>query len=952
MASLDDALRRVPPQSLDAEESVLGGVLLDLHALDRAIEVMGAEDFYREAHRKIFRAMLALSEKGEPIDLVTLSDTLKSRGELQDIGGATYLAELVDKVPSAANIAHYARIVREKAVMRSLINVANEISGRCYNGEEDIEQFLDEAERLIFEVSEKRVRPAFYKMSDMIMDTVKTVERLFERKELVTGVPTGFLDLDRMTAGLQPADLIIVAARPSMGKCLKYDAEIVDAETGEVRTIEEICQTQKVNLLTLGGQLKLHSTSPSHYIPDGVKPVYRVRTALGREVETTLSHPFLTLAGWRPLTELKVGDRVAVPRTLPVFGHGDLPDHTVKLLGYLLGDGDLTEACPRFTNGNARIMADFIESTEQFGGLRTTVSDNHGTRTPTCRIAAQRKDTTDCAREIGKKIREVRSQLRISQRQLAFQLNVSPALLCLIEKGGQFPAQSFLQRIAEILRTPLAEFVKDSDELVRDNGLTRWLREQGLMGKGAAEKFIPPIVFTLPKAKIALFLNRLFSCDGSAFVYKTQQAGISYSSVSPKLACQVQHLLLRFSILSKLREKRVRYKDTQRVAYEVEILSSADILTFAREIGIFGKEAALEQVMNTVSSRRQGWTKDTLPMEVWALVNAVKATKSWSEIYKQMGRASSHNIHNWRRQPRRETLHLIGQVLESQQLMALATSDVYWDTIVAIEYIGDHRVYDLTVPETHNFVANDVLVHNTAFVLNIAQYVALHANTAVGVFSLEMSKEQLVMRMLCSEARVDNAKVRTGYLGERDFPRLAMAAGRLAEAPVFIDDTPAQNVLELRAKARRLKRESNVGLIVIDYLQLMRGLTSSENRTQELSEISRSLKSLAKELNVPVIALSQLNRQVEQRADKRPMMSDIRESGSIEQDADVIMFIYRDEVYKSDSQDEGVAEIVVGKQRNGPTGTVRLAFRREYTRFDNLTMGEPEAPPPEESEGG
>jgi len=238
----------------------------------------------------------------------------------------------------------------------------------------------------------------------------------------------------------------------------------------------------------------------------------------------------------------------------------------------------------------------------------------------------------------------------------------------------------------------------------------------------------------------------------------------------------------------------------------------------------------------------------------------------------------------------------------------------------------------------------------TAFVLNIAQYVALHANTAVGLFSLEMSKEQLVMRMLCSEARVDNAKVRTGYLGERDFPRLAMAAGRLAEAPIFIDDTPAQNVLELRAKARRLKREANVGLIVIDYLQLMRGLTAQENRTQELSEISRSLKSLAKELGVPVIALSQLNRQVEQRADKRPMMSDIRESGSIEQDADVIMFIYRDEVYKADSQDEGVAEVVVGKQRNGPTGTVRLAFRREYTRFDNLVeaMGEPNEPTPEE----
>jgi replicative DNA helicase len=177
-------------------------------------------------------------------------------------------------------------------------------------------------------------------------------------------------------------------------------------------------------------------------------------------------------------------------------------------------------------------------------------------------------------------------------------------------------------------------------------------------------------------------------------------------------------------------------------------------------------------------------------------------------------------------------------------------------------------------------------------------------------------------------------------LGERDFPRLAMAAGRLAEAPIYIDDTPAQNVLELRAKSRRLKREANIGLVIIDYLQLMRGLTAQENRTQELSEISRSLKSLAKELNIPVIALSQLNRQVEQRADRRPMMADIRESGAIEQDADVIMFIYRDEVYSKDESKKGLAEVIIAKQRNGPTDTINLTFLGEFTRFENYTERE------------
>ena len=443
MTTLEQALRKVPPQNLEAEESVLGGILLDPDALDRIIEVMSASDFYRDAHRTIFETMLALSERGEPIDLITLSDALKARGQLPQVGGATFLAELGDKVPSAANVAHYARIVRDKAVLRSLIRVSGEIVGRCYDSQDDIEQFLDEAERLIYDVSEQRIRPAFFKVGDMIMDTIKTVEQLYERKEMVTGVPTGFLDLDQKTAGLQPADLVIIASRPSMGK--------------------------------------------------------------------------------------------------------------------------------------------------------------------------------------------------------------------------------------------------------------------------------------------------------------------------------------------------------------------------------------------------------------------------------------------------------------------------------------------------------------TAFALNIAQYVALQTNATVGVFSLEMAKEQLVMRLLCAEARVDNAKVRAGYLAERDFPRLAMAAGRLAEAPIFIDDTPGLNVLELRAKARRLKREHDLGVVIVDYLQLMRGLDQKqENRVQELAEISRGLKALAKELQVPVVALSQLNRQVETRGDKRPIMSDIRESGSIEQDADVILFLYRDEMYHADSADEGTAEIIIGKQRNGPIGTVRLAFRSEYTRFENL----------------
>jgi replicative DNA helicase len=214
-----------------------------------------------------------------------------------------------------------------------------------------------------------------------------------------------------------------------------------------------------------------------------------------------------------------------------------------------------------------------------------------------------------------------------------------------------------------------------------------------------------------------------------------------------------------------------------------------------------------------------------------------------------------------------------------------------------------------------------------------------------------MGKEQLVFRMLCSEAHVDQSKVRAGYAAERDYPKLAIAADRLSEAPLFIDDTPGLGVLELRAKARRLSRERevNLGMIIVDYLQLMKG-PPTDSREQEISAISRSLKALAKELQVPVVALSQLNRQVEQRADKRPVMADLRESGAIEQDADVIMFLYRDWVYNPKTADEREAELIIGKQRNGPTGTVPLAFFAELTRFENRTDDEIEFVGEEEME--
>jgi len=233
-------------------------------------------------------------------------------------------------------------------------------------------------------------------------------------------------------------------------------------------------------------------------------------------------------------------------------------------------------------------------------------------------------------------------------------------------------------------------------------------------------------------------------------------------------------------------------------------------------------------------------------------------------------------------------------------------------------------------------VAGRPSMGKTAFCMNIAQFAAMQHKVPVAVFSLEMSKSQIVQRMLCSEARIDTHALRRGMMPEEDWPKLSLAAGRLSAAPIFIDDSAGMSPLEIKAKARRLKAQYDLGLILIDYLQLIQTGLRVENRQQEISQISRSLKGLARELNIPVVAVSQLSRAVELRSNQRPRLSDLRESGALEQDADVVAFIYREEYYKPKSSKKGIAEVIISKQRNGPTGTIELAFLKEYTRFENL----------------
>jgi replicative DNA helicase len=920
---------RSPPYSAEAELAVLGGMLIDADALTKAIEVVDDTMFYREGNRRAFRAMQRIFERGDVIDALTLAEDLRNHGDLESVGGMQFIASIMDAVPTAANIEYHAKIVREKALLRRLIEAATTIIQDTYDNPGEVDELLDKAEHKIFEVAQTHDRKGFVWIKEILWPTFEKIEALQNNNSSVTGVPTGFADLDELTAGFQPSDLIIVAARPSMGKCLSWDSEIV-LEDGSVATIQEIYERREARLLTLGADWKLGITEPSAFVDDGEKPVFRVTTRLGRQIETTLTHPFLTIGGWKPLGEIGVGDHVAVPRTIPVSGTGEMRESEVKLLGYLIGDGGLTGTNPRFINSDARVRDDFAGAVAEFGGASVTLEDSRGTRTPYLSVRRDRA-VTNAARESAlASVVAMMPAERGAGVRIALEMGVGKSAVSHWARRRSVPSAAKRRALASAVGVDIT-----ADGQLDRNPLVSWLDEL---------KSVPAAVFSLRTELVALFVNRLFATDGWATVLASGEAQLGYASVSERLARQIQHLLLRFGVIASLRKRMVRYGEGRRPAWQLDITDARSIRTFAREIGIFGKEVALDATVLAVESKRYQTNRDLVPVGVWDRIERAKGGESWSSLARRAGIVGWTNLHVGERALSRDRLAKLADALDDAELRSLAASDVYWDEVVSIEPLGLKQVYDLTVPGTHNFVANDVCVHNTAFTLNIAQHAAISAKKPVAFFSLEMSKESLVQRVLCAEARVDASRLRRGRLLDDEYARLATAAGYLNTAPIYIDDSAGISVLEMRAKARRLKSDrQDLSLIIVDYLQLMTGgKGKTENRQQEVSEISRGLKALAKELDVPVVALSQLSRAVEQRPDKRPMMSDLRESGAIEQDADLIMFLYRPEYYfgptdKEGNNIEGRAEVIIGKQRNGATGTVQMMFLKEFTRFESYS---------------
>jgi replicative DNA helicase len=462
-----------------------------------------------------------------------------------------------------------------------------------------------------------------------------------------------------------------------------------------------------------------------------------------------------------------------------------------------------------------------------------------------------------------------------------------------------------------------------------------WLKSFGLWGKTAEHKRFPESVWRWDSSRLIEFLKAIMSCDGTIY----SLAGfprIEFAVASQGLAEDMHHAFVRLGIISKLWRKKER-------CWRVEITEPASVRRYQEIVGWIGEKS---RRFRTQSSRRHS-NLGHLPKAIWRDIQIAAGERglTLTEIAIRAGERGAgkpgFNLHTSRGMTQ-DRLAAYAAVLHETGLQQLASDAIYWDEVVSIQPTGEHQVYDLTVPDTNNFIAQDILVHNTSFALNVGLHAALERKKSIAIFSLEMSKEQLTERLLTEQAQIDAQRLHRGLLSEAEFDRVSNALGPLGEASIYIDDTPVMDELTLQLKARQAKMRHGIDMIIVDYLQLMHGRSrGDDNRVQEVSSISRALKGLARELRIPVLAISQLSRAPEQRPDKRPILSDLRESGSIEQDSDLVMFLFRPEYYKSDER-PGIAEVIVSKHRNGPTGMIELKFRRDHTRFYNLETRRPE----------
>ncbi len=847
------AFDRTPPQDVNAEMSVLGGMLISKDAIADVVETIRGSDFYRPAHETIYDAILDLYGRGEPADGITVADELRRRGELEKIGGAAYLADLVAGVPTAANAGYYARIVNERAVLRRLVEAGTRIVQLGYARDGgDVSDLVNNAQAEIYAVTERRTTEDYLPLAEIIGGTMDEIEAAGHRGEGMTGVPTGFADLDRLTNGLHPGQMIIIAARPAIGKALALDTPL-PTPTGWT-TMGEVAVGD--HLLAADGT-PTRVVAATEVMTD--RPCYEVVFDDGTTIVADAEHLWetSTRAQRRKATvgapaEASVLTTREIAETLRCATADQRANHTVRTAGALqlpaadlpihpyalgvwLGDGH--SASSRFTSADPEI-AMVIE------GLGYQVAERPGAKgiakLYSLRLpdepSADERECVVCGTRFVPRLPQVKTCGRSCGGRSKGIGPRSEAPACR-DCGGPSTGQGRCM------------------ECIKDHGsVAALLRKVGVLNN----KHIPAEYLRGSEAQRRALLAGLLDTDGTVNPTGSPQ----FCVTNRRLAEDVRELVHSLGYRTGWSERPVKGRS--------EASSTAFTITFTTDYDVFWLE------------RKQ-------------LVHKERRNRSTARLTQR--------------------------------------------TIVDVRPIASVPVRCVQVDnDEHLYLASRAMIptHNSTLAIDMARSASIkHGQTSV-VFSLEMGRNEITMRLLAAEARVHLQKLRNGNMGDDDWQKLAKVMGKVSEAPLFIDDSPNMTLTEIRAKARRLKQRHDLKLVVIDYLQLMTSGKRVESRQQEVSEFSRALKLLAKELEVPVIALSQLNRGPEQRGDKKPQMSDLRESGSIEQDADMVILLHREDAYEKESPRAGEADLIVAKHRNGPTDTITVAFQGHYSRFVDM----------------
>ncbi|MQY27149.1 hypothetical protein NRB56_27310 [Nocardia sp. RB56] len=847
-----------------AEQSVLGGMLLSKDAIADVVEVLRPGDFYRPAHQAVYDSILDLYGRGEPADPVTVAASLDRRNELKRIGGPPYLVTLTQTVPTAANASYYAEIVAEKAILRRLVEAGTRIVQYGYAGADgqDVAEVVDRAQAEIYEVTERRSSEDYSPLEELLQPTMDEIDSIASRGGMSLGVPTGFTELDEITNGLHPGQMIIVAARPGVGKALALDTPL-PTPTGWT-TMGEVAVGDR--LLDAHGR-PTRVVAATEVLLD--RPCYEVEFSDGTVIVADEQHQWLTetrasrrsaqqaasgyhryrtqrtFAAVRTTAEIAATLRCAtadrrlnhsVANTAPL----QLPDQHLLVPPYTLGAwlGDGTSAAAQLTTADPEVVAR-IEAEGIVAAPSETTALRYSLRLPDDEPVAPRSCVV-CGAEFVPFTSEIRTCGRSCGGKARFVSAPVPAPTC-----PQCGEASIGLRLCQRCRNAVGS-------------VQARLRTLGVL----SAKHIPIHYLRSSERQRRALLAGLLDTDGTV----THGGSVQFTITNRRLARDVEELIVGLGYRCHRTTKRVRGRS--------EASSTAYTLTFATDDQVFGLHR-------------------------------------------------KHLLHKERRATRSTARSGSRYVVDVRRVESVPV-----------------RCVEVDNPD-HLYLAGRAMIptHNSTLGMDFMRSCSIKHGLASVIFSLEMSRTEIVMRLLSAEAKIKLGDMRAGRMSDDDWTKLARRMSEISEAPLFVDDSPNMTMMEIRAKARRLKQRADLRLVVVDYLQLMTSGKKVESRQQEVSEFSRSLKLLAKELEVPVVAISQLNRGPEQRTDKRPMVSDLRESGSLEQDADMVILLHRPDAFERDDPRGGEADLILGKHRNGPTATITVAHQLHLSRFVDMARG-------------